>query len=298
MPEVDEIRIMATPFMFNDFSPDSERTVGNIEYFRWNTIEQRSKDLKKVKSADLAQAQPGEDAEYTEDTEDEGLPETAVRETLSPEREEAKRLLLESEKQAGALLEKAKNEAQTIVKAAADEADSIRQTAREDGERLGFENGEKAGRDEARAEAQREMNAALQESLEDIRTVVRRLESEKALLLERQTDELKELALAVAEKVIRVSLKSSAMVIEKMIVAATERITGKQWVKISISGEDAQLMLEAGKDVAALLSSVSDRVQVEIMEDAAEGVCLIELPDQLIDLSVETQMGNIRDLLS
>jgi len=299
LPDAANNRILVTPFEFNDFSPDSERTAGNIEDFRWSVIEARPVRVKKDKSKEqekLRSEKSNKEGEREELFEE--RPEKNRQDAHEAERDEAKKIIRDSERYADTILENARDEAASIKEAALEEAKVIKWAAQKEGEKLGFEHGAQTGREEAHAVAQEEMNEILQSRLEDIKAAIESIEDEKAFLLERKTGELRDLALAVAEKVIKISLRSSAGIIEKMIVAATERITGKQWVKISISGVDAKLLHEAGKDVADILGSVSDRVQVEVVEDAAEGLCLIELPDQVIDLSVETQMDNVRELLS
>ncbi len=42
--------------------------------------------------------------------------------------------------------------------------------------------------------------------------------------LEKYMDDLKEIALAIGEKIVRTSLRSNARVIERMILAATEKL--------------------------------------------------------------------------
>ena len=46
------------------------------------------------------------------------------------------------------------------------------------------------------------------------------------------------------------------------------------------------------------LGHVSERIRVIPMTDDESGTCIVELPDVILDASVSTQMGNIRELLS
>ncbi|MEI3361583.1 MAG: hypothetical protein V8R75_02855 [Oscillospiraceae bacterium] len=48
--------------------------------------------------------------------------------------------------------------------------------------------------------------------------------------------ELRELAIAVAEKVIAISLRSSSEVIGRMIQAAVDKRKRREWVRIYIAG--------------------------------------------------------------
>ncbi len=45
------------------------------------------------------------------------------------------------------------------------------------------------------------------------------------------------------------------------------------------------------------LSDLSSNVKIIKMENEEQGTCILELPDEIVDLSVNTQMANIRELL-
>ena len=46
------------------------------------------------------------------------------------------------------------------------------------------------------------------------------------------------------------------------------------------------------------LSHLSDNVKIVTMDSDEEGICIIELPDEIIDASVSTQLENIKDILN
>ena len=90
----------------------------------------------------------------------------------------------------------------------------------------------------------------MEDAIRDREAVAQRLEEEVRAFLEKATlakeemllqtrDEMLDLCIAVAEKVVRVSLRSSSEVIVRMIQTATERLKRQEWVHIYISGCDA-----------------------------------------------------------
>jgi flagellar assembly protein FliH len=117
------------------------------------------------------------------------------------------------------------------------------------------------------------------------------------MLLQTQ-DELLELCLSIAEKVVRVSLKSSSEVIVRMIQTATERMKRQEWVHIYIAECDAKQLVKLPQSLASALSALSGRVRIIPMADDEAGTCIIEMPDEIIDASAATQLNNIRSLLS
>ena len=109
--------------------------------------------------------------------------------------------------------------------------------------------------------------------------------------------ELKDIAVAVAEKVIHISLRSSGSVISRMIEAETEKLQKMDWVKIYMEKEDYEIMVQADGHLAEKLSRLSDNVKFIVMEDGKCGSCIIEMPDGIIDMSVDTQLENIHRLV-
>ena len=103
--------------------------------------------------------------------------------------------------------------------------------------------------------------------------------------------------MSVAEKVIHISLKSSGEVIKQMIVAATKKLKKTAWVKIYIDKFDYDMMMKADADVIDELSHLSDNIKFIVMDKEEQGNCIIEMPDEIVDVSVNTQMENIKDIL-
>mgnify|MGYP000954032040 CR=1 FL=1 len=117
-------------------------------------------------------------------------------------------------------------------------------------------------------------------------------------ILEEQTkNDMRDLSLAVAEKVIQVSLRSSSAVISKMIQRATERLKRREWVHVYIAGCDSREIAQMTPQLAAALSPLSDHIRVVPVNEEERGTCIIEMPDTIIDASVSTQMENIRALV-
>ena len=120
--------------------------------------------------------------------------------------------------------------------------------------------------------------------------------------LDRQMDEnlddLRDLAIAIAEKVICVSLRSSTEIIGRMVQTALDKHKHREWVHIYIAESDIKRMGELPASLTSAISALSDRVRIVPMADDESGTCVIEMPDEIIDASVSTQLGNIRSLLS
>lgn len=188
------------------------------------------------------------------------------------------------------ILEEARQEAQKILEDAKAQCDKMWKGALEEGRKAGYEEGQK--------ESALEREQALSEFRQEMSELIGSVEREKTVILEKYQDDLKNIALAVAEKVIHTSLKSSETVIHRMIIAATDKLKKTEWAKIYISKAETELAMSADTEFLNALSHLSDHVKIVSMDNEEEGVCIIELPDEIIDASVSTQLENIKDIMN
>ena len=146
------------------------------------------------------------------------------------------------------------------------------------------------------ARQEREEQAAAQER--EVQAFLKEAVRARDRILEDSKDDLKELALAIAEKVIRVSLRSSSGILIRMIESATAKRRRCEWVQIYIADCDARASAETIPELTQALSRLSERVRIIPMADDESGTCIIEMPDEIIDASVGTQLENIKDILN
>ncbi|HCO28158.1 MAG TPA: flagellar biosynthesis/type III secretory pathway protein, partial [Lachnospiraceae bacterium] len=102
----------------------------------------------------------------------------------------------------------------------------------------------------------------------------------------------------IAEKIIQTSLKSSGEIIKRMIVSATDKLKKTEWVKIYIDRFGYEKLLEVDSVLAAELSYLSDNIKIIVMDKEEIGSCIVEVPEEIIDLSVSTQLENIKDIIN
>lgn len=221
-----------------------------------------------------------------------------VQEEAEEEKPDPEKELLEKWKEEAArTLEDARQEAARILEEATAKADMEKASAREAGLREGYEAGYLEGREKAEKECKGEFQDMIASFREDMRQALSSVEKAKESCLHKYLDELKDCAVAVGEKVIHISLRSSGEVIKQMIIAATEKLKKTAWVKIYIDKCDYDMMMEADADILDELSHLSDNIKFIVMDKEDRGNCIIEMPEEIIDVSVNTQMENIKDIL-
>lgn len=219
-------------------------------------------------------------------------------EALAEKRNKLKEEEKKAEQKAQEIIDNAKKQAEEILKKAKQEAQEMKEDALRKGKEEGYREGIEKGREEAYKEIRDTEGIKSMEYLNEIKSVINALSDEKEKILAQYKLNLVDIAITVAEKVIQVSLKTSGEIIERMILSATERLASKEWVKIYISKTDAELMIEGGLDIIHTLSNLSDNIKVIPMEKENQGTCIIEFPDEIIDASANTQVENIREIIS
>ena len=244
----------------------------------------------------VGEAEPAEElpAEPAEEVPAEPAAEPAVPE--EPSREQA--VIDYAQIQAREILEDARRRAEELVEerrqAAETEIQAQLESAREEGFRQGYGEGLTKAQIEGAAQLAEQKT---QETLE-IQKFLEQASAAREQLLAQTREELRDLSLAVAEKVIHVSLKSSSEVIARMIQVATEKLKRREWGRIYVAGCEAKTLAQITPELMSSLASVSDHVKIIPMSDDEAGTCIIEMPDEIIDASVSTQLSNIRELLN
>ena len=199
--------------------------------------------------------------------------------------------------QAELILKKAREEAEALLAdaraQAEQEQEDIRAGARDEGYRDGYAQGTAKAMDDA----VRDREAMAQRMEKDVASFLEKASLAREEMLRQTQDEMLDLCIAIAEKVVRVSLRSSSEVIVRMIQTATERMKRQEWVHIYISGCDARQLAQISPALTSTLGALSQHIKVIPMGDDEIGTCIVETPEEIADASVSTQMSNIRDVL-
>ena len=239
----------------------------------------------KVEEPEAPAGKPEEKAEEPEERLEE-TPAPDPRDPISFAQVQADKILEDAKAQAQQLLEQAKADAQ-------EELEKLRQEAGEEGYQAGYQRGLDQAMKEGALEKEKQA-AQLEGEVKDF------LEKAGARLdrqMDETVDELRDLAIAIAEKVVCISLKSSSEVISRMVQAALDKRKRRDWVHIYIAECDAKRMAQVPASLTAALSAISDRVRIIPISDDESGTCVIEMPDEIVDASASTQLNNIKNLL-
>jgi len=248
--------------------------------------------------ADEKTSAAGTDADIAEEDRAESTKQKKEPDAAELARIEADQILEEARQAAEACMEQARQDAAAYQEQArqdvAAELEELRQQAQKEGYQEGFDQGMAEALQQGKEECERKAAGQIEAVSKFLEAAAR----EHNDLIDQSKEELKDLAIAIAEKVIRISLKSSSDVLLRMIEAATEKHKRCEWAHIYIADCDTKGMAYTLPELSAALGNISERVRIIPMMDDESGTCIIEMPDEIIDASLSTQMGNIRDILT
>lgn len=231
---------------------------------------------------EAAAAPEGEEASREAETTEE----SGAQAFLSYARVQADEILADARRRAEELLEEQRQQAQSEAEAARDEARSE-----------GFRQGYAEGMQQARLESAGKLEEQLRQEAETFRKCLEEVSRAREALIDQEREELCDLSLAIAEKIIHISLRSSRQVVARMIQVATEKLKRREWVHIYVGGCEAKDLAQITPELTAALAGLSEHIKMIPMADDEAGTCIIEMPDEIIDASAATQLQNIRDLL-
>ncbi|MCR4629036.1 MAG: hypothetical protein K5760_05515 [Clostridium sp.] len=196
------------------------------------------------------------------------------------------------------MIREAMEKCDKLLQQADREAKDIRKEAFNRGYNDGYRQGMQDGEESAVQLAESQFAQKLQSLQEEVANAVEEIRKNRKKAFHRYLDELRDIALTVAEKVVRISLESSGEVIKKMILSEAEELKHSEWIKIYIDRYDYNRLLEVDHDVADDLQRISDNIKFVVLNKEDTGYCVIETPNEMIDIGVKTQLENIRDELA
>lgn len=180
---------------------------------------------------------------------------------LEESRRESEQILAKAEQRSSEMLEEAKEQAKQTCEAAY---------------RAGYHEGKQAAAAEAEA------------LLEELKSLIGRLDSEKYHLLEQYEADIKKLALAIASKVLDEKVETDGELLKRQFKKAVQDIKHPQWVKLTVSKHEAVFATENSEYLLSLARS-AEHIEVVVSEDAPAGTCIVETAEGITDTSISTQ---------
>lgn len=128
-----------------------------------------------------------------------------------------------------------------------------------------------------------------------ISLTIETLENSRKTLMEREEENLSDLAVQIAELILQKSLDMDKATIASIIENVVEQNHNKEWIKINISNDVYEALEKA--NFSQKIREVSAGVKLYHSKDLSDSDCVVEMVDGVIDASVNTQFSKIKTVL-
>lgn len=216
-------------------------------------------------------------------------------EDLAKIKTEADAILHETEQMVKELLETARQEAEKIISTANEKADNIitegknRQQQIED---EAFQKGWQKGLAEGNEEALKNHAGLLAEAREKLADAVK----EREKIIRRAEDEIAQLAVAVARKIIFREMFADPSIVGDIVQEAIHKVTDREEITVRVHPADLDFVLGRQEEYTRNIKGIR---KLKILADNAisPGGCVIETPNGTVDARIESQLTEIEQSL-
>jgi flagellar assembly protein FliH len=217
-------------------------------------------------------------------------------------RAEADGIIKEAEEAAFKEVKRKTDEAQSLKRKAQDEADTLIAEAKEkarrieDDSRAAFEaerkEAEERGRVAGREAGFDEGKAEVERLIQRTQTVLERAQDKRAEILAETEQEIIDLVLLIARKVIKVISENQRNVIISNVVQALRKVKGRGNIIIRVNMADVKLSTDHIRDFIKLVEGAKS---IQVVEDSTvdQGGCIIETDFGEIDARISSQLAEL-----
>lgn len=194
------------------------------------------------------------------------------------------------------IIETANNYKVNMLATVDKEIEEHRKRGYEVGYTQAYEKGKSLGYEEGKIIAQKEVDKKSEDLIAELCKQIYMVEDSKDEIIKRYEKDLVKLAAEIAEKIIRVKISQDDEIIKDILHNAVRDYRNVEWLKIYLSKND-YITVSTDKNIMERLSQISEHVALEAMADSEDGELIIESPENLIDLGVETQISNLKNAI-
>lgn len=186
------------------------------------------------------------------------------------------KIISEANEQAEKIIKDAKAKSQSIMQNVMKEAEQIRTDAFNEGLNKAVE----------------EKSSAVDAVLSEFKNILEDMKSSQLDYFNRYAKELKYLALDIVSKVSMNKISEDDTFLQKLIVQNVKSIRDAQWITIEISEKLPELAKKIEDEMN--VCGMSKKTETQLSDELDEGSCILKATDRIVDISLSTQLDNIR----
>lgn len=163
-----------------------------------------------------------------------------------------------------------------------------------EGKAEGLEAGRAEGYEAGRREAMAEFRETSKGTLERLSGIVSSIDRARMELLAKEEDNLSELAVLIAEKILNQEVEANRAIMGSIISKVVSDNQDQEWIKVNVS-TDVYEELEK-TFFSERIEELSKNVTICPSRDLSDSDCVIEMPGYVTDASISTQLMKIKSV--
>ncbi|MDD3429682.1 MAG: FliH/SctL family protein, partial [Oscillospiraceae bacterium] len=145
---------------------------------------------------------------------------------------------------------------------------------------------------QGRAEGLQEQKAALAQCVQALQAGIAKMEGAQASFITGYEQDLKWLAIEIAEKVLCKKISQDETEMTQLIKNAVETVKNANWLTVEVSEQMPNLITALQQE----LQSAANAANIDVKSICApRGTCIIDTPEGFLDVSIDTQLENLKD---
>lgn len=215
--------------------------------------------------------------------------------------EEAKKIhdeiIFQAKRKSEDIINSAHTEYEKQLNIAYDKAKKIYEENKEKGYSEGYEVGNKEGYTDGYNKGYKEGKEEADKLIEEALDIKEYYINKKNQLLKETEEELIELVITIYEKVLYKKVEEDEEYIISLISKGLEELEIKDKLIIIVSKDDYEIVKRNEKNILARASLI-DSIDIRVNSEMNKGDCILETSKGNIDVSLKSQLDEIKDLLS
>ncbi len=200
-------------------------------------------------------------------------------------RSEAEAIIAKAQETAAQCLAEGENKAKELEELARTAYQEAFAKGQEEGREQGYQEGYNQGRQTALSD----MQVAMQESLEKAQCLIKTAEQEVAQMFITAEQQIVEIALAVASKILVREIEDNPTTILPIVREALATVSDQNQILIRVNSEDYEMVLMAKRDLQLMVGR-DNAINVTADHTVSAGGCIIETALGTVDARLDTKL--------
>ena len=215
---------------------------------------------------------------------------------ITEARQKSIKIIAEANEGAKRILEDAYNKSEEKINKAYENSKEIFHNAKLEGYEIGYKDGKKEGYNDGYEIGYNEGKEASEKLIEEALEIKNQYIQIRNQVLKETEKDIIELIITIYEKVLYKKVEEDEELIVSLVLKGIDNLEVSEKLTIIVSQEDYETV-EKSKNLILAKASLIDELDIRVNSDMKKGDCMIETSMGSVDVSINSQLEEVKDLL-